>query len=99
MPFIIKIEPEAENDIQKGIYWYNKQQPGLGREFHSAVKKHLQKLVENPFYQLRYDRVHCLPVKEFPYMIHYTINKKEQRVVVHAIFNTSRNPKIWKDRF
>ena len=99
MSFIIKIEPEAESDIQAGINWYNKQQPGLGKKFHHAVKKHLQKLVVNPFYQLRYDRVHCLPIKEFPYMIHYTINEKEQRVVVHAVFNTSRNPKIWKDRF
>ncbi len=31
-------------------------------------------------------------------MIHFTIDKENQRGIVHAILNTSRNPKIWADR-
>ncbi|MEX0845331.1 MAG: hypothetical protein WD022_08610 [Balneolaceae bacterium] len=98
MAFTIKVEPEAEQDIQEGIDWYNEQQPGLGREFHTAVKAHLKKLQTNPFYQVRYDNVHCLPLKKFPFMIHFTINEEQQQVIVHAVFNTFRDPKIWKDR-
>jgi len=98
MKFTIKIEPEAKLDIQDGIDWYNDQQSGLGKNFHTSVKAHLKKLQINPFYQVRYNKVHCLPLKKYPYMIHFTIDKENQRVIVHAILNTSRNPKIWKDR-
>ena len=66
MPFTIKIEPEAEQNIQKGIDWYNEQIPGLGREFHAAIKAQLKKLKTNPFFQIRYDNVHCLPLKNLP---------------------------------
>lgn len=72
MPFTIKIEQEAEHDIQQGIKWYNEQESGLGRSFHMAVKQHSEKLRINPFFQIRYDDIHCLPLKRFPYMIHYT---------------------------
>ncbi len=47
MAFTIKIEPEAEHDIREGIDWYNEQQPGLGREFHAAVKAYLNKVNES----------------------------------------------------
>lgn len=88
MPFTIKIEPEAELDNQDGITWYNKQQAGLGRTFHISVKEHLEILKTNPYYQIRYDGVRCLPLKKFPYMIHFTLDEKNKRVIVHAIFNT-----------
>jgi hypothetical protein len=98
MPFTLKIEPEAEQDIQEGIDWYNNQLRGLGRKFHEEVKAHLKKLQTNPFYQIRYDEVHCLPLKKYPYMIHFTINEDQQLIIIHAFFNTFRDPKIWKDR-
>lgn len=96
--FTIKIEPEARQDIQSGIDWHNEQQPGLGKSFHKNVKFQIKKLKLQPFYQLRYDNVHCLPLKKFPYMIHYTINDAEQIVTIRAVFNTSRDPKIWGKR-
>ncbi|REL37584.1 hypothetical protein DYD21_07285 [Rhodohalobacter sp. SW132] len=98
MAFSIKIEPEARRDIQEGIDWYNEQQAGLGREFHSAVKFHFKKLQANPFYQVRYEKVHCLPLKNFPYMIHFTINEIERHVIIHGVFNTFRDPGIWRER-
>jgi hypothetical protein len=53
MAFKIKIEPEALDDIQQGIDWYNKQQAGLGRKFHAQVKDCFKKLKTNPFFQVR----------------------------------------------
>ena len=64
MAFKIKIEPEARQDIQDGIAWYNTQQPGLGRKFHAEVKASIEKLKTHPFFQVRYDETHCLPLKE-----------------------------------
>lgn len=98
MSFSIKIEPEAEQDIQEAINWYNKQQTGLGSAFHSSVKTHIKKLITNPFYQVRYDKVRCLPLRIYPFMIHFTVDSENQRIIIHAVLNTSRNPKIWKNR-
>jgi len=33
------------------------------------------------------------PVKTFPYIVVYTVYKKEQVITVSAIFNAKRNPK------
>lgn len=98
MAFLVKIEPEARRDIQEGIKWYNEQQTGLGRKFHEAVKTHIKKLQINPFYQVRYEEVHCLPLKNFPYMIHFTIDKIKRLVIIHGVFNTLRDPDTWKER-
>ena len=98
MAFTIKIEPEARNDIQEAIDWYNEQQTGLGRVFHAVVKDHIITLQKNPYYQVRYDDVHCLQLKNFPYMIHFTINESGQQVKIHGVFNTFRDPGVWKER-
>jgi len=80
MSFTIKIEPEAREDIQAAIEWYNEQESGLGKQFHAAVKVNLDKLRFNPYYQLRYENVRCLPMKKYPYMIHFTV-EEENKVV------------------
>ena len=98
MSFKIKIEPEVVDDIQSGIVWYNKQQAGLGKRFLSEVKLHISLLKANPFFQIRYDKVRCLPLRSFPFMIHFTINESENLVIIRAVFSTNRNPKIWKQR-
>jgi toxin ParE1/3/4 len=98
MAFKIKIEPEALEDIQQSIDWYNEQQAGLGIKFFAAVKKGFKSLMINPFFQIRYDNVRCLPLKKYPFMVHFTVNEAEKLVVVRAIFNTSLSSDYWKSR-
>ncbi|MCB0431353.1 MAG: type II toxin-antitoxin system RelE/ParE family toxin [Flavobacteriales bacterium] len=98
MSFKIKIEQDAHSDIQHAIDWYNQQQPGLGRKFHAQVKTSFSKLRTNPFFQIRYENIHCLPLKKFPFMVHFTIDEKGREVTVLAIFHTSLNPEGWKKR-
>lgn len=98
MAFTIKIEPEAFQDIQEAITWYNQKQPKLGLKFFEVIKKCFKKLEINPFYQIRYDDVRCLPLQTFPFMVHYTCNEKNKLVVIRGVFNTSQNPKEWESR-
>jgi plasmid stabilization system protein ParE len=99
MAFSTVIDPRAMQDIQQAIDYYENQQPGLGKQFEEFLNRNLSKLQQNPFFQVRYENVHCLPLKQHPYMIHFTVDEKEQLITVRAVLNTSRNPKIWKDRF
>ncbi|MCV9387753.1 type II toxin-antitoxin system RelE/ParE family toxin [Reichenbachiella ulvae] len=98
MTFKIRLEPEAYEDIQESIEWYNEQKSGLGRKFHAQVKNSFNVLKTQPSFQIRYDNVHCLPVKKYPYMIHFTVDKSNKIVTVHAVLHTRRDPKTWKGR-
>ena len=98
MNFVIKIEPEAVQDIQDVIYWYEVQQSGLGKQFYREVELAIGRLQQNPFYQVRYRNVRCLPLTKYPFMIHYTIDETNSIVIIRAIFNTSLNPKRWLGR-
>ncbi len=98
MPYDIFIEPLALQDIQKAIDYYDEQQIGLGDAFEEILDNHFTSIEINPFFQIRYDDVHCLPVKKYPYMIHYTINEADKIVTIKAVFNTSKDPQNWKNR-
>ena len=90
--FKLKIEPKAKIDIQDNISWYNKQQKGLGRKFHKEVKEYLDSLKANPFYELKYDNIRCLPLKKFPFTIHFSVNEDERFVIARSVFKTSQDP-------
>ncbi|MEX0845329.1 MAG: hypothetical protein WD022_08600 [Balneolaceae bacterium] len=98
MAFTTVLDPRAMQDIQLAIDYYEEQQPGLGEQFEDILNEYLRKLEQNPFFQIRYDDIHCLPLQKYPYMIHFTINEQEQLITVRAVFNTFRNPNIWKER-
>ena len=98
MSFTLVIDPRAVRDIQEAIDYYDEQQAGLGARFEAALNKHLLTLEKNPFFRIRYDEVHCLPVKQFPYMVHFTIDQDKQVVAIRAVFHTSIDPERWKGR-
>jgi toxin ParE1/3/4 len=98
MAYSIVIEPAAIQDIQQAIDYYDEQQIGLSKKFETSLNKHLVSLAKNPFYQVRYDNVHCLPLKKHPYMVHFTIDEASQTITIRAVFHTSRSPENWKDR-
>lgn len=92
------IQPEVFDDIQKAIDWYNSQQKGLGNKFFTAIQKEYEHLRKNPRFQIRYDDVRCLPIKKFPYMIHFCVKEESQIVIIMGVINTYMNPEIWEKR-
>ncbi len=98
MRFRLLIQKEAHNDIQQAIDWYDKKQSGLGNKFRKDVFSCFAKLATYPYYQIRYDEVRCLPLKTFPFMLHFTVEEEDQTVTLRAVFHTSRNPENWKER-
>ena len=96
--FKLKIDTDAHLDIHKGIKWYNKKAPELGRKFHKEVKQHFEILKRMPYFRLYYLDVRCLPLKIFPYMIHFTLNEQNKTVIVRAVFPTPTSPENWKKR-
>ena len=94
--FEIILEPDAFIDIQDAIDYYENEQSGLGIKFEQALNKLFLSLQKSPFYAVRYDEVKCLPMKKFPFMIHYTLDEQDFHIVVRAVLHTSLNPEKWK---
>lgn len=95
---VFKVNPQAKIDIQEQIDYYNSQQKGLGKRFHNDVKSTFIAIRKNPLFQIRYKNIRCIPLKKFPAMVHYTVDESKKRIVVRAVFHTSKNPKKWGER-
>jgi hypothetical protein len=71
----------------------------LGDEFKKQAISQINTLKKNPsFYAIRYVGVRCLLIKNFPFLVHFTIDETNSLVKVFAIFHTSRNPRIWQEK-
>ena len=92
MAFKFKVEPSAFIDIQNEIDHYNTQQKGLGRKFWLEVNHYFKAIRKNPFYQIRYDEIRCLPLKKFPSMIHFSVDEKNKMIIVRAVIKTNKDP-------
>jgi toxin ParE1/3/4 len=96
--YTLQVDPLALDDIQEAYDYYEEAQIGLGEEFLDILDLHFASLENNPFYQVRYDEIRCLPISKFPYMIHFTIDEKNKEVIVWAVLNTFKDPDNWKKR-
>jgi len=99
MTYKARISSAAKEDIHQAAQWYNKAKTGLGKQFTLRVRQQISELKKNPFTcQVRYRDVHTAIVRQFPFMIHYTIEQDNKIIEVIAVLNTHRDPKIWIER-
>lgn len=90
--FSVSYQNEALLHLQKTIDYYNSKQNGLGKRFGSEVIKTSKKLEKNPYFQIRYDNIRCVPIKKFPFMIHFLVQEELKKVRIYAILHTSLDP-------
>lgn len=95
MKFEIVILPEAKQDLKLAAGWYNKQQKGLGKKFLSRVRQSKKIIQSNPYFVKRQGNIHTLPLRQFPFMIHFLIDENKNTVTVLAILHASQNPEKW----
>ena len=98
MVFKIVITHKARIDTLESIEWYDKQSVGLGKRFYQAIQKEYKILRQNPYFQIRYDDVRCLPLDKFPFMLHFVVDEERKQVVIIGIICTHRDPKIWEEK-
>lgn len=99
MKFRVIYHPEVINDLKIAIDWYEGKKAGLGNKFLLTVRKQLTSLQTSALhYAVKYDDVRCMPVKKFPYMVHFRVNQDENTVKVEAVFNTWISPANWSER-
>ncbi|MGK0310354.1 MAG: hypothetical protein ACJAYS_001198 [Lentimonas sp.] len=88
---------EVESEFDNTVFYYEDQQPDLGKRFRDEVAHVLSRVVQDPFLwrerKRGYRRVN-LPV--FNHYIAYII--EANTVYVVAIASSSQHPDYWKNR-
>lgn len=98
MSLTIAYRPVARAEFDEATAWHERKKRGLGTRFVAAVQKVLDAITSNP---QRYPVVFGDDVREgivsrFSYCVYYRV--KPGRIVVLAVFHTSRDPAIWQSR-
>lgn len=91
--------PLAKQDIKKAARWYSTKKTGLGKRFTKVLRAEVKQICKHPkSVAIRYDNTRCAVLDAFPFMIHYTIEETQKKIVVSAVFHTSQNPEKWSER-
>jgi toxin ParE1/3/4 len=87
----------AKTDVQAAARWYERQRPGLGREFVDEVDSALNRVAENPLqYQVLHRETRRAIVHRFPYAVFYRVEVNS--IIVFCVSHLHRDPMPWKDR-
>lgn len=95
LPLVFRAAAQAEFD--GAAAWYEGQKLGLGSDFVTEVQQVLDTIADHPErYSMVFGDVREALVSRFPYCVYYRV--KTTRVVVIAVFHTSRDPSVWQGR-
>lgn len=93
----LKLLTAARTDVADAIEHYNVQEPGLGAEFATEVRKTIERTLQYPnAWTSVSQRVRRCQVNRFPYAVFYSL--KNDRVVVIAVLHNHREPRTWQTR-
>lgn len=94
--YTINVDPRVKEDLKDASTYLNAKRKGVGSKFLKEYRDVLKTLQNNPLFQLRYKEIHCLPMKNFKYMIHFTVNEQNKEVLIYAVLSTHQDPnKHW----
>lgn len=87
----VRLTASAKADFADAYSWYETEQTGLGEEFRRVVEAQLSAIARHPAaYQKLDERFRRAGVRRFPYV--GVFEHDDVRVIVHAVFHTSRHP-------
>ena len=96
-PREVIVRREAQLEVQEAFRYHEDKSDGLGFEFLRSLDASLQSVKRNPLaYQTIYKEVRRVLLRKFPYALFYIA--EENRIVVIACLNQSRNPIDWLRR-
>jgi plasmid stabilization system protein ParE len=98
--YTIRISPLVSIDIREASNWYGSKSSNLGLIFEEHAFDSLEKLVELPLLSpTKYSEVRTRRIsKKFPFYLHYEVVKKDNLILVYAIFHGKQNPQKWSKR-
>lgn len=73
---MIRVRPEAKEDLQSAYDWYEDREPGLGERLLDRVAGIYERILENPrLFPLAYAGFRRAILRRFPYCVYFTIEE------------------------
>lgn len=91
--FKLHFNPQIAVDLQKTVDYYRRKTGNhkLGKRFIKIAKQEMRELKTTALhYQIRYNIVRFLPISDFPFVAHYSIDEKNKIVHIEALFHTAQ---------
>ena len=85
-------DPRVKLDLIEATEFLKVKRKNLEQKFLADYKICLHVLKTNPFFEIRYDNVRCMPLKKFQYMIHFIVDEVENTVTIFGLISTHLNP-------
>lgn len=94
--YSIVADPRVKDDLKDAKDYLNSKRKNYGRKFLLQYRETIKTLQQNPYFQIRYKDIHCFPLKDFKYMIHYKVDEQKKEIHIYAVLSTYLNPdKNW----
>lgn len=84
----IQADPRVKLDLQEAMDFLKSRRKGLDTKFLADYKSRLKTLKTNPFFEVRYDEIRCLPLEIFKCMIHFSVDEVNNIVLINAVIST-----------
>jgi toxin ParE1/3/4 len=87
----------ARVEFIEASIWYENKRVGLGLEFIAEIDHCVSLASENPHqFAITHNEIRRVIANRFPYSVYFLV--EQYRIVVLAVFHSSRNPAIWQTR-
>lgn len=93
MSYSYVLQELAQQDYEITVEWYASKSIKSAENFIAEAEHAFQLICNNPKrWRNEYKHYRELGLKNYPYVVIYFVEENIQRVIVTAIFHTSRNP-------
>ncbi len=77
LKYIVRIEPDAQNDLEEAVIWYEEERKNLGKDFSEEVYLKIESIIQNPkLYQATFKNIRTAVLDQFPFSIFYFMKNK-----------------------
>ena len=90
--FKLKILSRAKLEVKEATEYYESKSKELGKIFYLEFKNYSKTLRNIPFFEEKYNIIRTLPLKKFPYTIHFTVDENEKIVSIQAVTSNHQDP-------
>ena len=96
---MLRLRPEATEDLNAAARWTEAQEKGLGRQFLAEVRLVFRRIRENPdVYPVAYRGTRRALIRRFPYGVLDVPLPQKDCIVVLAALHCGRDPRLWRQR-
>ena len=91
--------PNVRTDIINATDYYKNINPELAKQFLFRIREAKAYIARSPLgFQIKYNLVRTLLLKQFPYHIHYLIDDTQKQIIILAVIHAYKNPTDYSNK-